>query len=394
MPWQEIHINADGSYQTCGDQIKDFLHENAFRETYNVRNMTPEAWMRCQFQTQARLDKLNGVANPACAMCYTEEAAGKSSKRLREIEKFKVIPAAFKQSDLVYEPISYHLSLGNECNLACKMCNPLASSRIASELKQQCQYTGPVIENWTNDDALWNRTIDSMLANKNFKFLHIIGGEPLINRRLEPLLDQLIAAGKTDLKYVGFTTNATVYNQQIMEKLAQFRYVDVGVSIETADRLNDFIRKGSDTKTILANTEQFLQHRRPGRLAITIRTVPSALSVPSIDSLMQWCADRCADVMSNTLVSPEYMQMRHLPQDVKRRLIDRLNRWPYSEPAPEGAHSRDERYYKAHIDAELRAILRQLELPNDAAKTEQLYDQLGRWGWLDDAEIRQHFVLE
>ena len=41
---------------------------------------------------------------------------------------------------------------------------------------------------------------------------------------------------------LGFTTNLTVYPKKIIELLKQFTYLHVGLSIETLDKLNDFIR--------------------------------------------------------------------------------------------------------------------------------------------------------
>ena len=393
VPWYEVHINADGTYHTCGAQA-NAVSNTEFGKTHNVFCMTIDEWQQSQHQRCARQDKLLGTEVPECVMCYTEDRLQKSSKRARELQKFVALPKEYQQNDFVRKPISYHVSIGNECNYACKMCQPMASSKVAVEWKQQALYSGETYVNWTKDPAAWTRVTNHMLTNPYFKFLHILGGEPFIVPKFEELIDILLENGLQDLKYLGLTTNGSVVNTRILDKLKQFRYVDIGISIETADVLNNYIRKGSKIDQLLANIEQFLSYREQGKFVITIRTVPSALSVHTIDELFTWCIDHKVDIMSNTLVSPEHLQIRQLPSEVKAKLREKFAYWQYSDKSLVGIKDRDELFYREHIDNELRAILRQLELPNDAAKTEQLYDQLGRWGWLDDAEIRQHFVLE
>ena len=393
VPWNEVHINADGTYHTCGAQANN-VSNTEFGKTHNVFCMTIDEWQLSQHQRRARQEKLVGIEAPECVMCYTEDRLQKSSKRARELQKFVSLPKEYQQNDFVRKPISYHVSIGNECNFACKMCQPIASSKVAVEWKQQARYTGETYVNWTKDPAAWNRVTNHMLTNPYFKFLHILGGEPFIVPKFEELIDLLLKNGLQDLKYLGLTTNGSVVNTRILDKLKQFRYVDIGISIETADILNNHIRKGSKIDHLLSNIEQFLSYREQGKFVITIRTVPSALSVHTIDKLFAWCIDHQVDIMSNTLVMPEHLQIRQLPSEVKLRLREKFAYWQYSDKSLVGIKDRDELFYREHIDAELRAIVRQLELPNDAAKTEQLYDQLGRWGWLDDAEIRQHFVLE
>jgi hypothetical protein len=103
--------------------------------------MRLEDWINGEYQSRVRLGKLNGVYEPRCQTCYNEEISGSSSKRLKENLKSKIDNDVFELTyqaspDLahfefskvnqgltdVLKPTSYHISLGNECNYACKMC--------------------------------------------------------------------------------------------------------------------------------------------------------------------------------------------------------------------------------------------------------------------------------
>jgi len=406
IPWVEVHINADGTYHTCGAQPNSMSNTNDGK-IYNVHNMSVPEWINSEYQKQARLKKLNGIADSLCNMCYHEEEVGSSSKRIRENLKSNISSINFYQdynnspdfdlfkysadnngvTDFLH-PTSYHLSLGNECNLACKMCSPTASSKLASTMTKQGLYTGPIRMNWTDNNDSWNSVVNFICQTKNLKFIHIIGGEPLINPRFQELVDRLLQANQTNI-YLGFTTNGTMFDPLLLDKLLNFRHVDIGISIEGSGRLNDFIR--DQTESVLNNIESYLNYRKPGHIYVTIRTVPSALSVHTLDELYHWCITRQVDVMSNILVKPNYLQIRNLPADIKQRLLVRYGNWNYSDPLPGTSDPRDPTRFREHIDNEIRSIVSSLNQPGDDKLTEQLYKNLNQWGWFEDSEIRNYF---
>ena len=244
--------------------------------------------------------------------------------------------------------------------------------------------------NWTDDEWAWSHVVESMCNNNSLEAVHVIGGEPLLNPKFESLVDALLAANKTDI-YLGFTTNGTVFNQDLLEKLNNFRHVDIGVSIECMGSLNDYVRAGSDYNQVLENIDQYLKHRVEGKVYITLRAVPSALSVHTLDELFHWCIDRRLDVMTNILVSPEYLQIKNLPQDIKNRLLLQYQHWVFDEPAPADSNHRDPNYFKQHIDNEVKAIIKALKQPGDQHKTKELYEKLALWHWLDHDDIAKYF---
>ena len=407
VPWFEVHINADGTYHSCGAQ-PNRISGTDFAQKYNVFNMSVQDWVNSEHQRNARLCKLQGVAEPLCEMCYHEDQLGSSSKRAKENHKsgidvinfYETFKSSndfdkFKYSDqndgfTDVRPVSYHISLGNECNLACRMCTPWASSKIAVEMGKQGLYSGPMRQNWTEDSAAWKSVTDYICSTKDLKFVHIIGGEPLLNPRFEEFVDLLITADLTDI-YLGFTTNGTVFNRELLLKLNQFRHVDIGVSIECMGTLNDYIRRGSSTETVLENLDRYLEYRQEGHVYVTVRPVPSALSVHTLDELYLWCIDRKLDVMTNMLVRPEFLQIQNLPQDVKNRLLIQYKHWHYADPVTGDFNPRDPNQYRAHIDNEVKAIIKALEQPGNPGKTKELYEKLALWHWFNNEDIAKYF---
>jgi molybdenum cofactor biosynthesis enzyme MoaA len=393
IPWTEVHINADGTYHSCGAQPNRITGTPAAAK-YNVQSMTIDEWLHSEHQDSARASKLAGVSDPLCAMCYHEETVGSSSKRIKENHKSGISVVDFHKT---FDPAqftkpavnSFHISLGNECNLACRMCTPNYSSKLAVEAIRNGTWRGSARMNWTDDLQAWNHVVD-YICRHDVQFVHLLGGEPLLNPRFEDLIDRLLAANKTNI-YLGFTTNGTVFNEQLMQKLNAFRHVDVGVSVECMGLLNDYIRQGSSTQTVLNNIDLYLKHRKQGHVYVTVRAVPSALSVHELDSLYAWCVSRQLDVMTNILVSPAYLQISQLPQDIKDRLLDQYAKWEHSEPAPADSNPRDPNWFKQHIDSEVKAIIKALEQPNDPNLTQELYEKLALWHWLNEPQIAKYF---
>ena len=387
IPWSEVHINADGTYHSCGAQPNTISGTPAAAK-YNVHKMPITEWVDSVHQVNARNNKLKGIPEPLCEMCYSEERNGSSSKRTRENQKHNTNIAFYRDAKPVVN--SFHISLGNECNLACRMCSPMASSKIAVQEIKAGTYRGAARQNWTEDQQAWEQVTRYICGTKDLQFVHLIGGETLLNPRFEELVDLLLAAGKTDI-YLGFTTNGTVFNEGLLQKLNAFRHVDIGVSIECLGELNDLIRQGSDTQTVLDNIDLYLKHRKQGHVYVTVRPVPSALSVHELDALFKWCVSRELDVMTNMLVRPAYQQIAQLPADVKEQLLEKYGQWEYSEPAPVHSNPRDPTWFKQHIDNEVKSIITALKQVNDPALTQELYDKLHLWHWLEKPQIANYF---
>lgn len=388
IPWTEVHIDNDGAYRSCGSQYS----QKTVGSAYNVFNMSIEEWMSSEYQLTARQNKLDGIAEPLCRSCYQEDEIGADSKRSRELLKYPIIPEEYLIPTLAQLPRSYHLLLGNECNLACKMCHPKASSRLAFEWAQRGEWPHAIRQNWTGDEEAWRMVIDTMLRAEKLEYVHLIGGEPLVNPRVGQLIDTLYKAGRTDI-YIGFTTNATIFDKKILDQLQAFRHVDIGVSVDATGDLNDFIRTGSNTEQILNNIEKYLSYRDPGHVYVVLRTVPSALSVHGLDKLYQWAIEKELDVMSTFLDSPSYLTINQLPANIKDRLLEQYSHWQYSDRIVVG-NNRDPNYYKEHIDNEVRGICKMLERPNDPVLTEELYKRLKDWGAFDLPEIQKYFFTD
>jgi sulfatase maturation enzyme AslB (radical SAM superfamily) len=223
-------------------------------------------------------------------------------------------------------PIDLHIDLGNHCNLACKMCYPGASTRIASQYVKWGlpaeQYLGV---DWTRDKEVWARFLAELVAIPKLKNIHFMGGETLLSPRLEQLVDYMILYDRFDVCF-SFVTNGTVYNPELIEKLKKFPRVGIEISIETATRHNDYIRQGSKVEEVLTNIKKYKQLCTSSDVSVTLRPAISALSIGYYHTLLDFALEEKLLIKSLVVTNPSYLNPSVLPDRVRDQYIE-----PYSK---------------------------------------------------------------
>jgi len=335
IPWYELHINHDGSYDLCGCMSKLITQTEDAKE-WNIRNYPVAEYWNSRRLRDERLQKMSDTPNPACGVCQHQDSLGSHSKRIKEnlksvlfydrnfYKSWEQSPhrAAFEYSATndgatVTRPVSYHLSLGNECDLACVMCSPNSSYKLAADYKALGWITDARRLNWTDDQELWDDFCSTLLAT-DLVSLHIIGGEPTINKRFRQLIDLFVANNRTDFSF-SFTTNCMHSLDDLWDKLAKFKRVEIGMSVETVNHTNDYIRYGSNINTLLTNIAHY-RATAPENVAFVVRTVPTLLTINYYSQLIDWCLDNNFLIDSYFATDPVWQQIRLLPDSVKQHL--------------------------------------------------------------------------
>ena len=340
-PWYEVHIYWDGALGICCQES----HKLSTDTKYNIRKMSLNEWFNSQPVRQFRKDMLGDEKLNICNRCYIEENYNGSSRRHRSNQKSVIFTKqAFKESfeqspgfdhfmlsqgkDGLTDtmPMDLHIDLGNHCNLACKMCWPGASTRIASQYVKWGlpaeQYLGV---DWTKDDTVWDRFLNELVTIPKLKNIHVMGGETLLSPRLEQLIDHMITQRRFDVCF-SFVTNGTVYKPQLIEKLKQFPRVGIEISIETATEHNDYIRQGSDINEILTNIRLYKKQCDGSKVSLTLRPAISALSIGRYHTLLEFCLQEQLLIKSLVVVDPLYMSPMVLPDDLRQNYKISYNR--------------------------------------------------------------------
>ena len=380
-PWYELHIYWDGSLAFCCHASPALPYPVAERTQYNIKNMTIAEWYRSKPMQSARQRMFSKDRWDHCQACWYEESVNNTSRRYRSNQKsviftkenfyesFEQSPGYEKFTSPDYQglPIDLHIDLGNYCNLACKMCTPAASSRIASQHRQWKLSTDVAVD-WTQDDIVWKRFLNELVSLPKLQNIHFMGGETLIQPRFEELVDFLIARNQTSV-CLSFVTNGTVYNEGLIQKLKQFSRVGLEVSIETLSDTNNYIRQGTDTDQVLKNIQRYQQECNGTSITLTLRPAPGLLSARDYWQVIKLALDQQLLIKSNIVTNPSFLAIEALPLSIRAGYIE-----PYTKliadynldsvSLSQDYNESDPNNYRATARQQIAQIIAMLELPN------------------------------
>jgi hypothetical protein len=206
VPWTNTHIYWDGSFGVCCSESEK-PYELTQSEQYNLKNMTVQQWYNDRPMIEFRKKILSDAPLVNCNACYSEENFNYESRRIRENFKTVIFTEhnfykSFRQThwnqrfesahteSKQHPPIDWHIDLGNECNLSCKMCGPWASSQIASKYRT---WGIPVEkkQNWTENVDSYKNFLNSLKFCRPTR-LHFMGGEPMLSKKFKSIVEFLI----------------------------------------------------------------------------------------------------------------------------------------------------------------------------------------------------------
>jgi hypothetical protein len=95
------------------------------------------------------------------------------------------------------------------------MCDPVSSSRLASEFKRIGFIDKLPPPSWTEDQSKIDVLIDLLGKTSGLAYLHFIGGETLITPGFKKILKALVKNDFRNQITIGLTTNLTVWDSEI-----------------------------------------------------------------------------------------------------------------------------------------------------------------------------------
>jgi molybdenum cofactor biosynthesis enzyme MoaA len=388
-PWYELHIYWDGSLGICCQEA----HKLYTGTDYNIATMTIAEWFNSEPVRDFRQRILKDTRLSECRRCYTEEDSKGISRRQRANQKSVIFTQAFEHSFeqspgrkhfddsgfTTTQPIDIHIDLGNYCNLACKMCNARASSRIAAqEVKWGIQSSQKFVgSDWTRNDTVWNSFKQQLLAIPQLNNIHFMGGETLLTDRFEDLVDTLIENQRFET-CLSFVTNGTVFRPELMAKLCKFHRVGIEVSMETVDEHNAYQRQGTDTAQVLHNIDRYLEICNGTNITVSLRPAISALTIGYFGGLLRYALQRRLTVKSLQVNSPKFLNAAILPVKVRQQYMvqyqDILNQLE-SVNITDEYNASDPNNYQLVIRAQAQMCINMLSQP-ESQDVDQLRGQL------------------
>jgi pyruvate-formate lyase-activating enzyme len=301
---------------------------------------------------------LEGKGLKACAECYhLEKTMGESYRTYQNARwraalggRFDALIEESRRAEMAVaeRPVYYQLMPGNLCNLKCRMCSPTFSSLIERD-KVHSHWTGPAFGAagmkwpvvfrssgpaapergldrlpegpWYRDDA-WVR--DVLLRNSHdLRALYFTGGEPMIEKQVENILDHLVAVGAAGNVDLEFNTNATVLKDGMLERMQRFKSVTIGLSLDAYGRYHEYIRFPARWKVIERNIERLVSLRSPS-IRISAEPVLQVYNVLNIVEALEFFDRMGLHHRIWYVETPPYLAVRSLPPRVRAVATARL----------------------------------------------------------------------
>lgn len=332
-----MRITNDGSMVYC-------RWSNKFNGTINIRDVDPVEFFQ-QHMAPLRQDLLQGRQPPGCKDCYQMDQHNKVSGRQRQLLKTGVRLEQFEKTMLSspwaqhwhnnyttgitdQTPQDWQIDLGNYCNSACVFCSPRDSSRLAAEWKKIGMISQLPLPNWTDDPVLVQKFVDVLEQSNHIQYLHFIGGETVITPAFKVILKALIAAGLNHSATIGFTTNLTVWDQEVADLLCEFSGVNLGMSVEAFDPINDYVRWPSEISQVTAVRDRWVKLGRQQNWLMQLRVTPTMLTISRLLTVYRYAQQENIAVEScNFLQRPSYLKPSVLPPEIRHKCAMELQDW-------------------------------------------------------------------
>ena len=282
LPFNSVSITATGNIRVCcnssgaafEDKIFDISDDQIINNTSIIK---------------IRSDFLNGVKNSNCERCWNIEKNNGHSFRNTANEKFSIKENKVVNfsKNITFDNLQYlDITLGNKCNLACRMCSPYSSSLVSKQWKELGRADNmPDLLDF--DQKTRDKIIDIIKRSPNLKEIYMLGGEPLVSDFHDEMIDVLIKTGLSKNIILHYNTNLQIDVERNLKEWSEFNLVDLSVSIDGVDDTYEYIRwpgKWSKLENNLYSLKNYVKSHT--NIQANVATTVQNLNIDNIPDLL------------------------------------------------------------------------------------------------------------
>jgi organic radical activating enzyme len=274
-------------------------------------------------------DLNNGIKIPDCKACWQEEDAGKESKRIRDN---KIHANSITGTDML--PVVMDLSMGNLCNIKCRICSPTHSTPWMIEeasidfpkdkqryLKQSRWQIVKDSFDYENK-FLWD-DITALLPNvTKFDFA---GGEPFYIEKHWSIVKKCVENGWSKKQHIHYNTNGTIYPEKYMPLLEEFKIVDIQISSDGIGKKFEYCRHPAVWEEVEENIDKFISAKNNSKTEWLLSACisVSAFNIYDFFETFEHYASKGIGIYVNMV--HDHHGIKVLPRELKQLIITRLN---------------------------------------------------------------------
>jgi MoaA/NifB/PqqE/SkfB family radical SAM enzyme len=334
LPWISIETSPVGTARPCCLAREEITNSNGDKFDLNKDNL--ETIYHSEYMQRLRRQFRAGEQPETCKLCWDEESAGRTSKRMNSRIRLKELYTIVDWDNDNPDQLWFlDLKLGNICNLKCRICGSWSSSKWAAEeleyMPKDFDKKQHIAYQWLKQGA-WPRNPDTNFWENlkrllpNIKYLEFTGGEPFLIQEHIELLKYAVAQGYSKNIDIHYNTNATQWPQDLVEIWRDFGRVDVAFSIDNVKDRFEYERYGAkwDTANLIIDSVHDMQLLYPNITTQLCFTV-NIQNVYYLDELLAWANTKnFGDVYFNMMHSPDHMSIQYMTPTAQELVLDKL----------------------------------------------------------------------
>lgn len=316
--WNHQMVDGTGRVKPCCRFLEEERPEEHTLDNDSIQNIFDS-----DFQNDLRERVLRGERLEGCRRCYEEEDNNKKSLRMRLNEHPKV---GAKNVDLKDYKLEYlELSLSNDCNLMCRMCDSRYSHKLFEE---ELEYQGKTFSKTKRTKA----NLDSIYPHlKDMKYIKFTGGEPLIITDHWKLLEHAVEKGYAKNIRLNYSTNCTVFpKQKIVDIWKEFDHIELAVSLDSIIKEeNEYQRHLTNHDQALTNIEKYVEVADEVGMTVLARPTVTIYNAYHLPETLEWLDDRNIKFNPTHLTYPSHLSVTILPESQKQIIRNKYTQHKY-----------------------------------------------------------------
>lgn len=282
LPFNSVSIPATGELRPCCSSVDSSYHVKIDKISVDeiINNKNAKA-LRSNFLK----DKRSSI----CNRCWGIEDIGNRSFRHTSNNDLhyglkSVIPIKM-ETTISFEDIQYlDITLGNKCNLACRMCNATSSSLLAKQFIEFKMYKGNELIDFSRSTK--DKILDLIAKSVNLNTIYMLGGEPLVNEFHDEIMELLIKQDRAKNIKIRYSTNLQVDIEKYIEMWGKFKFIDLNISIDGSGSTYEYIRWPGKWEKLSRNLKKACEASKGSNAIPVIATTSQNLNAHNMHDLL------------------------------------------------------------------------------------------------------------
>ena len=336
-PFVHRYKATNGRRRVCC-QSREYLSDPKKRKETEL--LSAEDHWNSDLLKSFRKRMLNGEKLPECSSCHSAHKMTNSYKNFFN-EQFsdvleEVLKATTLEGNSEFTPISYDYRFSNLCNLSCRMCGPIFSSKWEREISENFESESEVPEGFEwgfskLSQVNYSSDVEELRENAlngNVRDIYWVGGEPLLWPEHWSIMEELVTSGRSKEIDVRYNTNLTILKNKnldlVEDLLPNFKSFTIGASQDGYGEVAEYIRTGLDFEEWETNLRKLCTLRTADSFDVYIDFTLTLPGIFSLKSLIELSNELQVPMMAKPVFTEsanELLSLKALPRELLNELV-------------------------------------------------------------------------